>query len=248
MALNRRYLTANKLITQVAADFGLESEADPVGSSLKEYTQLQTQLDILVEELAELHEWEVFKRTATLTTSIATNPTGVYDLPSDFHYMINQTHWDTTNDVPLGGPLSSQDWTYLLGRDLVSSTIYASFRQQEGQLALWPAPPADGLVITYEYASTNWIRNSADSAYLQEVVSGGDRILLPPSLVRTGLKAKFQESKGFDSMTTRDLLSTFLDSGTGKDTGAPTLTMGRRRNRYPYLEQFRNLPDTGYGT
>lgn len=248
MALNKYYLTANVLIDDVAIDFGLEEVADPVASTDKDYKRLRRQLSIAVEELAEVHKWEQFKRSASLTTAVATNADGEYDLPTDFHYMIPQTHWDTTNDVPLGGPLSSQDWTYLLGRDLVSSTIYASFRQQEGVLALWPAPPADGLVITYEYASRNWIRNAADDDFIQRIENGGDTILFPPSLIRSYLMSKFRGSKGFDTMTAQDAIALFFDTASSKEAGAPVLNMTNKKLRYPYLEARRNLPDTGYGT
>lgn len=245
---NRYFLTAGRILNDVAVDVGLEAATDPVGSSEKQFVQLQRQLDIAIEEIAEVHEWEQFKREHTLTTDSGTYADGEYPLPTDFHYMIDQTHWDRTNDVPLGGPLSSQDWQYLLGRDLISSTIYASFRQQEGVLALWPSPPANGLVIAFEYASTNWIRNAADSAYLKTIEDTADTVLLPPALIRSYLKAKFLSSKGFQTADAHEAVSLWLGSAGGKNAGAPVLSMGRRRNRYPYIEQFRNLPDSGYGS
>ena len=251
---NRYFLTAGRILNDVAIDVGLESSSDPVASTEKQFVQLTRQLSIAIEELAEVHEWEQFKREHTFTTddSVAGPPDqtiGEYALPADFHYMIDQTQWDRSNDVPLGGPMSSQDWQYLLGRDLVSSTIYASFRQQEGVLALWPKPPADGLVIAFEYASTNWIRNAADSAYIKVIEDQADVIWMAPSLLRAYLKAKYLGSKGFSNIDATTAVAYFLNSAGGKNGGAPTLSVGGgKRNRYPYLEQGRNLPDTGYGS
>jgi hypothetical protein len=243
---NKRFLTAGVLINDVAVDVGLESASDPVANTSQQFIQLTRQLSIACEELAEVAIWEMFKREHSFTTDSGTYADGEYDLPSDFHFMIDQTQWDRTNDVPMGGPLSSQDWQYLLGRDLVSSTIYASFRQQEGKLALWPAPPADGLVIAFEYASTNWIRNTADDGYVDRVEMSGDTILFPPSLIRSYLKAKWLESKGFATADPQQAVALFLNTGSGKDRGAPILKMGGRRTQFPYLN--RNVPDTGYGS
>lgn len=244
---NRRFLTADVIINDVAVDVGLTESSDPAGSSDQQFIQLTRLLSIACEELAEVAIWEMFKRQNVFTTNSTTNPDGEYALPADFGYMIDQTQWDRSNDVPLVGPLSSQDWQYLLGRDLVSSTIYASFRQQEGKLVLWPIPPANGLVIAYEYASTNWIRNAADDAYLQRVAASGDTILYPPSLIRAYLKSKWLASKGFGTADAADAVALFLNTTSGNDKGAPKLNAGRARTRYPFIEPYRNLPDTGYG-
>lgn len=243
----RYYLTATRILNDVAIDVGLDAATDPVASTEKQFVQLKRQLDIAIEELSEVHTWEQFKREYTVTTDDATYPDGEYPLPTDFHYMIDQTQWDRTNNLPMEGPVSSQQWAYLQGRDLGSSTIYASFRQAEGLLKLWPAPPADGIVVAFEYASTNWIRNAADTAYLKTVALANDTILLPPSLVRAYLKSKFLGAKGFQSVNAEEAVSLFLGSSAGKDAGAPKLSLSRRRTGAPLMNGLRNVMDTGYG-
>jgi hypothetical protein len=243
--------TARDLINDVAIDVGISADevADPFGANVdKQYKSLSRQLNIAIEELALVRAWEIFKREYSLTTDSATYATGQYPLPTDFHYMIPQTHWDTSNDVPMGGPLSSQDWQYLKGRDLVSSTIYASFRQQEGELHLWPEPPSDGLVISFEYASRNWVRNADDDAYIERCVDPSDTPLFPPVLLRAYLKAKWLASRGFETITAEQCVAQFESLTGGKDTGGPVLNLGRTRSRYPFLEAYRNLPDKGYGS
>ena len=242
------YLTASRILNDVAVDVGLDAATDPVASADKQFIKLKRQLDIAIEELAEVHEWEQFKREHTFTTNDTMYPDGEYPLPSDFHYMIDQTHWDRTNNLPLDGNLSSQDWAYLQGSDVGSSTIYASFRQAEGLLKLWPVPPSNGLSIAYEYASTNWIRNAADNAYLKTIASAGDTILFAPSLVRAYLKSKYLGSIGFQTVSAEEAVSFFLGSSAGKDAAAPVLRMGRRRALNPLLNGYRNVSDTGYGS
>lgn len=247
--MSKFYRTANEILNDVAVDVGLEPETDPVASTMKQFVQLLRQLNIALEELAVVYAWEQFKREATFTTDDTTNPDGKYALPSDFHYMINQTHWDRSNDLPLAGPLSSQDWQYLAGRDLASSTIYASFRQQEGMIDVWPSPPANGIEIFYEYASTNWVRDAANPGeYHNQVTEGAQTPLFAPTLLRGYLKSKYLGAKGFQTVDAEDAVALFLGTAAGNDAGAPVLNMGRRRNRHPYLEAERNLPDKGYGS
>ena len=243
--MTKYYLTAGRLINDVAVDVGSESAADPVASADKQFVQLTRQLNIAIEEMAEVNDWAEFKRTHTFVTITATYPDGEYPLPTDFHYMVDQTHWDRTNNAPLIGPLSSQQWHLLLGAD-TTSVIDVTFRQVEGIMALYPTVPDDGLTIAYEYASTNWIRNAADNAYLKAVVSTGDTVLLPPSLIRAYLKMKYNGSKGFQTIDANQAVSMFLDSSGGKDVGAPKLSLTGRGSRYRMMG-YRNIPETGFG-
>ena len=119
--------TANDTLNRVAAEVGLTPIPDPWGSPKQEFEQMRYLLNIAGEELSQLYQWEFLMREHQIITS--SSDTGNYDLPADFLYMINQTGWERAENVPLFGPLSPQDWQYLLGRDLVSYTIYASFRR-----------------------------------------------------------------------------------------------------------------------
>ena len=149
--------TANKIINQVAAEIGLEPSIDPFSSTDPAFIQMRYLLNTCGEELAQAYKWELLIREHGFVTD--ENDTGDYELPEDFYYMINQTGWDRSENVPLFGPLSAQDWQYLIGRDLVSHTIYASFRLNDGLFKLFPQPPPTGLDIHYEYVSKNWVSN-----------------------------------------------------------------------------------------
>lgn len=248
MANNRYFLTAERVINDVAVEVGLNADADPVGSVDPAYVQLTRLLNIALDELAEANQWTSFTRAKSFTTNSVTSPDGRYDLPEDFHYMIPQTHWDRSNYLPLGGPLSAQDWTFLEGRDLNSSTIYASFRQVEGVLALYPTPPSDNLEISYEYQSRNWVRSAADSTVFQpEVLVSNDIVLYPPSLIRAYLRAKWLSAKGFNSISADQAVEVFLNSTAGNEKIGKKLNMGASQ-RYPYLDPYRNTRDTGYGS
>lgn len=239
-------IAANDLLNRVAAEVGLEVNSNPYSSGLQHFTQMTYLLQTCGEELALAYQWEFLNESHQITTD-AELDSGDYDLPSDFHYMIPQTHWERANNVPLFGPLSAQDWTYLLGRDLVSQTIYASFRLKEGKFSIFPQPPPDGLDINFEYQRNSWVDDSTDpGTYIKDVNVGEDIPLYDRTLITRMLKLKFLEAKGFDTTKAQDDFNQVFGFLTGKDKSGQILTIGGSSG-YPYLNSRRNVADTGYG-
>jgi len=240
-----RYATANDIINRAAVEVGLSTVTDPVSSIDDAFVQLVTLLDSCGQELIELNQWQQFVKQYEIITQAG--DTGEYDLPDDFAYMIDQTGWDRSNDLPVAGPLSAQDWTYLEGRDLVSSTIYASFRELDGKMNLFPQPPPVGLRVTFEYMGRNWLREQGAVDAFRDTVGSGDNIVLfEPILMVKFLKLKFLSAKGFDATTAALEFDNIFQGRIGKNTGAPILSASNTGG-YPYLNSYRNLPDTHYG-
>lgn len=246
MAVNR-FITNNEICNRVAVEVGLTPVSDVFASEDPAFLQLTYLLTTAVQELMEMYPWQILTREFQLTTG--NGEEGIIDLPADFGYMIDQTGWSRSENVPLVGPLSAQDWTYLLGRDLVGSTIYASFRFDQNKLFIFPqSPMPSGLDINFEYISRNLITIAATDPvqYSDEALMPGDTPVFPPHLITRFLKAKFLEAKGFDSQKAEDSFWQAFYSWTGKDNSAAILNAGRSRG-FPYLDMWRNLPDTGYG-
>ena len=238
-------ITANECLNRVAAEIGVAPVVDPFASVDPTFIQLRYLLHTAGEELYQAYPWELLNRSHQITTTAL--DTGDYDLPDDFGYMINQTGWERNQNVPLWGPLSPQDWTYLLGRDLVNQTIYASFRFSEGQFKLFPQPPPDGLDVNFEYISCAWVSDGlVPVTYKKECTTGSDIPLFDKTLITRYTKVKILEAKGFDSTKAQDDFNQTFSFITGLDKGAEILNMGRNRG-FPYLNAWRNLPDTGYG-
>jgi hypothetical protein len=172
--------------------------------------------------------------------------TGEYALPSDFNYMINQTGWERNENVPLGGPLSAQEWTYLKGRNLASNTLYASFRIAEGKYHIYPEPPPVGLDINFEYITNLWVADGqTNPSFKTQVDVGTDRPLFDKTLITRYLKLKWLEASGFDTVKAQADFNQVFSFLTGFDKGAEILNAGGRRG-FPYLSMW-NAPDTGYG-
>ena len=226
-----RFQTANEVINKVALTVGLQQDNNPVSSPDEGFAQLRGLLDDAGQELVELHPWQTLRRPLSFTTKAGDS--GKYALPDDFSYMIDQTGWDRTNRVAIGGPLGAQDWAYLEGRDLVSQSIYASFRQVENELWLYPQPPPEGLEVSFEYISRNWLLESDGQTYKDSVGDGADLVLFEPILIRRFLKCKFLEAKGMDVTAARIEFENMLGSRTGKDEGAPILNAANNKCMTP---------------
>tara|TARA_R110000824_G_scaffold76366_1_gene193524 strand:- start:1768 stop:2520 length:753 start_codon:yes stop_codon:yes gene_type:complete len=247
VAINR-LSTVNDIINQVAVEVGLSPASNVFASPDTAFEQLRYLLQSSLKELLELFPWQILTRSFSYTT--VQGEVGKISLPSDFAYMIPQTGWDQNNNVPLVGPLSPQDWTYLRGRDLVGSTIYASFRLNENQLWIFPQNPMPAdLQITFEYISLNLVQKAGvlPIEYTDQIEEAADIPLFPPHLIQRLLKAKYLEAKGFDSQKAQDAFWQSFNSWSGRDNSAPILNAGRAWRGYNYLNGFYNTPDSGFG-
>ena len=241
-----RYFTANEVLNQTALEIGLVPVTDPVSEQDESFVQLTGLLTAAGQEMVELHPWQILNQVYEFTTEAGDS--GTYDLPDDFSYMIDQTGWDQTNRVAVGGPLSPQDWSYLLGRDLVSQSIYASFRLVDGIIDLVPQPPPENLKIRFEYIGRNWVKEAGQSEPNQDAIgTGSDVVMYEPILIKKFLKVKFLAAKGFDTAAASLDFETLFLSRTGKDTGAPILSASSSQRGFPYLSPYFNTGDTGYG-
>lgn len=240
--------TAGDIINRAALEIGLPTAPDPFASQDESHRQLVGLLNACGEELATSYTWELLNREFQLTTTAL--DTGNYPLPADFLFMLPQTGWERSNQIPLGGPLSAQDWTYLKGRQLASTTIYASFRFREGLLSIYPQPPPANLDINFEYQSSNWVIDNtvAPAVEKDSVTLASDTVQFDKVLITRYLKVKYLEAKGLDAAAATDDFNTMFSFMTNLDKGCgEIISAGCGGRRFPYLGAY-NLPDTGYGT
>ncbi len=238
-------LTANEILNQVAAEIGLMPVADPYGSQDEAFIQMRYLLNTAGKELITAYPWELLNRQTSITT--APGDSGDYPLPDDFYYMIDQTGWERSQRVPLGGPLSPQDWQFLVARNF-NSTIYASFRIDEGKFRLFPQPPPNGLDIYYEYISKNWVKDqtTVPATEKDHVDQGSDIPQFDGNLISRYVKVKMLSAKGFDTNDAKEDFAQLFGFITGLDKGAEVLTAGGRYG-FPLLNGWRNVPNSGYG-
>lgn len=245
MAISR-YIPASDIINRAAVECGIEPSADVFADSNPSFIQLRNLITTCGQDLVEAYPWEILRREHQILTTVPPDD-GVYDLPADFGYMIPQTGWERAENVPLGGPLSPQQWAYLIGRDLVSFTIYASFRIMENKFQIFPQPPPDGLDINFEYISRGWVEDTGGSnTYSDTVTTNSNVVLFKPVMMVQYLRFKFLDAKGFNSATAAAAFAKAYEDATGGNKSAPMLNAGARAAGIHYLD-FRNIPNTNYG-
>lgn len=239
-----RQLKAGEIINRTAVEVGLRQVPDPFSSQDEAFSQMVGLLNVAGQELVELSDWpELLRPYQQLTES---GDTGLYDLPDDYDHFINQTGWDRTNDVPVIGPLSPQDWAYLLGRDFEANSIYVAYRIFGSQMEVYPQPPPVGVSINFEYISRNWAKDSAGDLR-DNCTEAADTVLLDPLLMQKFLKVKFLNAKNLPSQAAMIEFENVLGNRQGTSAGSQILKAGGGSGKFPYLNGFFNTPDTNYG-
>jgi len=153
--------TVGAIINDAAVEVGLASVADPFASTDPNFVQLSQLLKSLGRNLRRKHQWTFLQQIYTFNTvaNIAQ-----YGFPVDFGSFIDQTGWNRTNRLPLGGPLSPQDYEYLKAL-LVGIVFNTPFRFQQQNFVVYPdtKTPAN-YVIAFEYISRWWITPTGTQA------------------------------------------------------------------------------------
>jgi hypothetical protein len=161
-----------------------------------------------------------------------------YSLPPDYIKEIPQTEWDRTNRWPLMGPQSAQDW-----QSFKSGIVYAGprerFRIVGNTYAINPPPP-NGLVFGFEYISGAWI-NSAGGVAQTAFQSDTDTFVFPDSLLITGLKVQWKQSKGLDSSFDLAEFRALLENCKAQDKSFPRLSLSPMGQTV--LMTTMNIPD-----
>jgi hypothetical protein len=242
------YDTTADIIATAAVMCGLSSVANPYSSSDDAQIQLRTLLNQCGRELYALHQWQQFVKTHSFDTGASPVSTGLYDLPSDFGYFINQTGWDTTNQVPLGGPVTEQQYALLVSTDLATTTVYVSFSLANMKIRVLPAPAPANTTITFQYMSNGWVYEAGDTTTrTTKADEADDVVMFEPVLITTMLALRYKQAKGLPA---KDLLEQFqaqLSLFTGVNAPAPVLNMAGCGG-FPYINPWSNLPNTGYGS
>ena len=237
--------TALNILNRVAAEVGLTPVADPYASGDAAFVQLTYLINIAGDELAAMYNWEVLRREHSITT--AATDAGNYPLPTDFDRIVDRTAWDRTEDMPLAGPLSAQEWQALKGRD--TATIYTlGWRIMGGEFNIYPNNPV-GYVrsLYYEYISNNWVVATDGTTYKADTTVGSDIVLYNRLLISRYVKLKFLLARGLDATAAQDDFNQIFELLTASDKGGRTLSAGNTRDAFPYINAYRNIGDSSYG-
>jgi hypothetical protein len=242
------YEQASEILADTAIACGIPPSANPFGSSDPAQVQMRTLLTRCGRELASAFQWQRLVKNHQFNTGNPSAVDGIYPLPSDFGYMINQTGWTPTTGgmgLPLGGPLSEQIWAMIVASGLGQGTIYASFKVADGVMQFITPVPTDQ-EVSFAYVAQDWVEvNGNPLTTATRVENNDDVILFDPTMISYMLEARFKQAKGFDASSAQDLFASRYKFMTGIDTPSPVLSMAYTP-KFPYLTIV-NAPQTGYG-
>jgi len=248
-----RFQTIGDLINRATLALIGTRTTDPFASSDPVFIQMCALATECGQDLVQEAEWQQLEKEHNFVTTAL--DTGLYDLPADFSYMIDQTGWQRGAPgaaYPLLGPASAQWWSYLQASQYYTVTIYAWFQISAGKFQLWPQPPPVGIPIGYKYISRNWVLDGTAPplapTYKDSVSISADTPLFEPILFLKKLKLAWLQAKGFDTTKAQDEYTIALDAWKGKDKSAPILSLNGPTGFNLRIIGALNVPETGFGS
>lgn len=172
------------------------------------------------EELSDAGDWqELTKVLSFITVAAQAQPAFI---PADYDYWLNNTFWNQTTRRPLIGPITPQVWEALQA-NLAYASIYQNWRMIGNQVYMFPAPSA-GQTIAREYQSINWCQ-SAGAVGQSRWLADTDTGILSESLMKSGIRWRWNAAKGFPYQEHKDLYEQKRDQMLARDGGYTTIAM-----------------------
>ena len=180
--------------------------------------------------------------TATASTVDLLFSQVIYDMPSDYDRITDDTEWDNSDHWQLMGPATAQQWRYLQS-GWIATGPRASFRILDNKFQIWPLQ-SSSLIFTFEYISNLWVLAAAGTAPTKTAFSDDtDTSVFPDRLLIDGLKLRWsQANQRPDWEAYNRLWERQLSISKASDAGSATLSMSGRKPSL--LIDERNIPDS----
>lgn len=220
----------------------------PVPAALFSVTDPQTvQLGALLnEEGIELSTWpdhawvKMAKETSFTTAAANIQPNAI---PADFSSFCDQSMWDRTQDRPVWGPMSPQQWEQELAGPTFTS-MYYGFMLRGNDFLMTPTPTA-GDSIYYMYKSTSFVYATGDTVPTKSTFTvDTDTSIFPDELLTRGVIWRFLSAKKLSYAQEYQKWIELVQRTVSRDGGMPKLSASRN---YPWTRLSPFIPDSGYG-
>lgn len=227
----------------VAEEVGLPSPSAVIGSTDKTVKQLLRLINRSGKILAKKN-WTVLQKEATVTTS---NGTASYDLETDFDRLLDQSAWDRTNYWQLRGPLNAKDWQVYKSGLIANATLRSRFRikasTRVNKLFIDPTPSSTRTLV-YEYASTQWVKDAANTNGKTAYSLDTDISLISEELIELDVIWRILSRKGFAYEEEKREAEDQIAKAFADDGGARVLDLGGPLT-VPQLRA--NIPEGNFG-
>ena len=227
----------------VAEEIGLPSPSTLATSTDRTATQLFRMINRAGRLLAKKN-WVVLQNEHTFTTVAST---AAYDLPSDYDRLLDGSIWDRSSFWRLRGPLNAKQWQVYKSGLVASASARSRFRIKPDtrvkKFYLDPTP-SSAVDMVFEYASDQWVKDSANASGKTAFALDTDLSILPYELIELEVIWRMLARKGFAYAEEKREAEMQIDRAYADDGGAPVLDMGGPQN-IPLARL--NIPEGSFG-
>jgi len=217
----QKYATASEIINTALQELGMGVVNIDAAALDATGWQMIGLLNSLGSEVLRANDWQHLEQVMTF---VGDGVNDTFDLPTNFGRQVNQTEWSVSQNRPMQGPVSPQQWAWNK-YGIVSAGMFFQYRILRGQYHVFPMPGL-GQEFALYYITENWVvlnGNIFDGS--ATVVNSDDVILLDSRLMVAGLKLKFWTAKGLDTTALKSEFEYLLASEKAQSTGAPVISL-----------------------
>lgn len=219
------------MIQGVAQDLGISSPTSVVGNPDTQVIQLLQMAQREGRDLASRYPWSKMVLSNTFTIAAAADQgliNSAIVTAGDFDYIFNETFWNDTDNQPITGPLSIQEWEAL--QVFPTTGPYPQFIIRSGHIYINPVPTVGTDTGRFTYKSTSWCESSGAvgrSAWAADTDVGR----LDENLMSLGIIWRWLKRKGLDYGEDFKTYETRVTDAMARDGGKPILNSNGGRNR-----------------
>jgi hypothetical protein len=223
-------------LTNVGTTVGLDNTYSIVGTAIPQDTYVDSVTDANTVATTQ-------QSSATSIGGTVTFSKTIYDLPSDYETITDNTHWDKTKHWQMLGPVDAQQWQWLKS-GYISTGPRVRWRILGGQFQIWP-PYNTQEYLGFEYRSKGFVR-SATGEVKNSFTADTDTTVLDDTVLVLATKLKYFQIKSFDTTSLQQDYNRYLSIAKANDKGSATLSFAPQPSAV--LIGWANIPDTGYGS
>jgi hypothetical protein len=229
-------VAGTQTITDIPDTTGLDNTYSIVGTSIPQDTYVDTVTSPTIVTTSQQSS------TTSVGGSVTFSKT-IYDLPSDYETITDNTHWDKTKHWQMLGPVDAQQWQWLKS-GYISTGPRVRWRILGNTFQIWP-PYNTQEYLGFEYRSRGFVRNTAGDV-LNSFQADTDTTVLDDTVLVLATKLKYFQIKSFDTTSLQQDYMRYLSIAKANDKGSATLSFAPQPSAV--LIGWANIPDTGYGS
>ena len=229
-------VAGTQAIINIPSTTGLDNTYSIVGTAIPQDTYIDTVTSSTAVTTTQQSS------TTTVGGSVTFSKT-IYDLPSDYETITDNTHWDKTKHWQMFGPVDAQQWQWLKS-GYISTGPRVRWRILGNTFQIWP-PYNTTEYLGFEYRSKGFVRNTAGDV-LNSFQNDTDTTVLDDTVLVLLTKLKYFQIKSFDTTALQQDYMRYLSIAKANDKGSATLSFAPQPSAV--LIGWANIPDTGYGS